>query len=236
MMRLLLLCLLMIALGGCSRFETQYGEFSGGSSESSINGLGMLRRSFENVKWDTKKLSRLSERAEAFDVIVWAPADATTLYDDAREWFEDWLAGGNHTLVYIIPDDGCDLAYFDQARQFAPPEQQLEYRRRIAQLQSAQLMSHLQLSPMIESGWFVLKPLPRNELISNQPKDHWQITKVASMPSANTRIPFSGIQYRLEALTPPGNQASTSGTSTSPPRTCQAPSSNIKFPLAQPPI
>ncbi len=224
MMRLILLCATLVVTVGCSRFETEYGEFAGGSSESSINGLGMLRRSFENAQWDAKKLSRLSERAEDFDLIVWAPADATTLYDDAREWFENWLAGGTRTLVYIVPDDGTELAYLDQARRLAPPEQQLEYRRRIAQLQSSQMISHLQRSQSIESGWFVLNPLPRNQSLSTQTGDRWNMASLASNSSTNTRFELSGIQYQLDAL-PQTVSTGSSGTASS----TASPSSFYKY-------
>ncbi len=176
----------------------------------------MLRRSFENADWKTTKLSRLSERAATSDVIVWAPADASTLYDDAREWFEEWLASGPHTLVYIVPDDGTELAYFDEARQTAVPEQQLEYRRRIAQLQTSQMISHVRLFQTIESGWFVLKPLPRNETLSSQPTEHWNVSSLASKPPADTQFTLSGIQYQLESLPAPAPQPSgTAGASSS---------------------
>ncbi len=40
MIRLVVSCVLLCLTVGCSRFETEYGQFAGGTSESSINGLG----------------------------------------------------------------------------------------------------------------------------------------------------------------------------------------------------
>ncbi len=210
----LILAASVLTISGCGSLVTQYGEFRGGTSDISLNGLGVMRRSFEKAGWESTKVSRLGDRAEALNTIVWAPTSAETLYDDARDWFESWLSTADRTLVYLVPDDGCELAYLEQARLKAAPEQQLAYRRRIAQVRTNRMLAHLQRQKSVVSGWMELKPLRRNALLSHPQPDHWPLDTKTNGKLNDAAQLLSGVHYELQPLSTVASSTGGSGQGT----------------------
>ena len=148
---------MLVILAGCDRsLRTDYGSIRGVGGDESINGFGALRRSYESTGWSTQEVSRLNDRLAQLDAVLWVPVVRDTIYDDAIDWFEDWLADKPRTLIYVVPDGGCEASYMEVAGKIAPPEQRFEYRRRLARLQTDAMLEALRDSP-VENRWFTLK-------------------------------------------------------------------------------
>lgn len=148
---------LMVILAGCDQsLRTDYGSIRGVGGDESINGFGALRRSYESSGWSTQEVSRLNDRLAQLDAILWVPVVRDTIYDDAINWFDAWLANKPRTLVYVVPDGGCEASYMEVAGKLAAPEQRFEYRRRLARLQTDAMLEAMRDSPM-ENRWFSLK-------------------------------------------------------------------------------
>ncbi len=150
---------LVSCLGCSSTLDTEYGKSRGTAGDRSINGFGVLRRSYEKNGWTTREVNRLNDRLANVDAIVWMPQYRDSLYDNATAWFDHWLSEKTRTLVYIVPDDGCEIRYFQAARQLASNAQQLEYRRHIARLETDRLLERLHNESLPSNGWFVLERL-----------------------------------------------------------------------------
>jgi hypothetical protein len=189
-----LLLVLAFGLPGCSRgLLPEYGNSKGTSGLKGINGFGALRKSFEANGWKTRDVNRLSERLDSLDAIVWIPTTHKAYESPAIQWVHDWLGDRPRTLVYILPDEGNEVRYWEQSRQLAPPTQRLEYRRR-----HAQSISNLMNGPYgygrspveeIDRLWFKARmrrqARPRWELLSHS-------TTLASQPTATTGGPAYG--------------------------------------------
>lgn len=148
---------MLVILAGCDRsLRTDYGSIRGVGGDESINGFGALRRSYESTGWSTQDVSRLNDRLASLDAVLWVPAVRDTIYDDAIDWFEDWLADKPRTLIYVVPDGGCEASYMEVAGKLAAPEQRFEYRRRLARLQTDAMLEALHDAP-VENRWFTLK-------------------------------------------------------------------------------
>jgi hypothetical protein len=148
---------MLVILAGCGRsLRTDYGSVRGVGGDESINGFGALRRAYESTGWSTQEVSRLNDRLSGLDAILWVPTVRDTIYDDAIDWFEEWLAAEPRTLIYVVPDGGCETNYLEVASKLAPPEQRFEYRRRLARLQTDAMLEALRDSPA-ENRWFSLK-------------------------------------------------------------------------------
>lgn len=154
---LVLACL--AAVSGCSDFSVEYGPTTGHAGRTSLNGFGALRSTFEQAGADSHDVNRLSRRVARNDVIVWIPTQLDTVPTDVGRWFDRWLGRGGHTLVYIVPDSGSEVAYWRSATPLAPPEQRLEYRRRAARGTGRRLAERLNRSSVRVHDWFDIKPL-----------------------------------------------------------------------------
>ena len=131
--------LLYLFIVGCSRLTDSYGPSDGKIGRESLNGFGALRTSFEKAGYETRDISRLSERVALTTTIVWTPQAVGPIPADVTRWFERWLATGGKTLVYVVPDSGSAAQYWRDAGMLAPPDQRLEYRRRAARELNRQL-------------------------------------------------------------------------------------------------
>ena len=187
---------LLVALGlpGCSRgLMPEYGNSKGTSGNKGINGFGALRKSFEANGWKARDVSRLSERLDSLDAIVWIPTTHQSYDAAAIQWVHDWLGDRPRTLIYILPDEGNLVRYWDKARELAPPEQRLEYRRR-----HAQSISDLMNGPYgygrspvdeIDRLWFKAR-------MRRQERPRWEIlshsTALSTSPTPTTGGPTYG--------------------------------------------
>lgn len=167
--RLLIAMVILMSLSGCGQsLNTEYGKSRGFSADKSLNGFGALRRTYQSRGWSDQDVSRLNDRLGSLDAIVWMPTQRDTLHENAVDWFEDWFLEAPRTLVYIVPDGGCEVEYFAAARSFAPPEQQIEYRRRVARLQNQQLIERIDNSSIPGNRWFGLERVAHQSRIGGQ--------------------------------------------------------------------
>lgn len=158
---------LWMLISGCSRLETEYGRTVGVSGKTSIAGFGVLREFYHRNGWTDRTLSRLNERVNNVDTIVWTPNAEQPLSSDATDWFEDWLARGDKTLIYVLKDHRTEYEYWKQASRLAPPPQRLEYRRRLARAKIARDRNLLARPGKISNGWFTAVPLNPPALVQS---------------------------------------------------------------------
>jgi len=158
---LLLVLLLSIASGCGGDLSTEYARSKGRSGTHSINGLATLRQSFEKEAWNSRDLHRLNDRLQSLDALVWTPTLHKADESQAVDWLQQWLLERPRTLIYVLPDMGSEQAYWDSARELAPADQRMEYRRRSARALSramtqwsAGAIDPLDDSLLIERPWF----------------------------------------------------------------------------------
>lgn len=157
---------LSVCVAGCSRFHTEYGQTDGVQGTQSLNGFGGFRDSIQrggnpSVEIKTRDLSRLSQRAKNYEAIVWVPQSWPPFNQtDAIEWFDEWLSQGNRTMVFVVPDGGSTEAYFKSVADLAPPDQRLEYRRRLAKRINDRLLEDGRRSDIAVADWFIASALP----------------------------------------------------------------------------
>lgn len=156
----LLLCCIVLLSGGCSRLDTQYGKSTGRAGKRSLNGFGALRALYEIHAWEARSISRVGPRLDKLETIVWTPSVNTPLSGEVTQWFDQWLANDGKTLVCVVYDGGAEAAYWRQAARFATPLQRLEYRRRAARAEIAQLQEFLQQPVPESNGWFQISKRP----------------------------------------------------------------------------
>lgn len=149
-----LLILGLCCLSGCQRLETEYGPSHGVSGQRSIAGFGVTREYFRRQDWNDRTVPRLSERLNNVDAIVWTSSVNQAPSNAATQWFNEWFARGDKTLVYIVRDHQIVDRYWHQAAKLAEPEQRLEYRRRAARARMDKLQALLQRPSIITNGWF----------------------------------------------------------------------------------
>lgn len=207
----LLIAVLTFSSGCAPELRTEYGYSRGVEGDQSINGFGALRRTFKNHGWSTRDANRLNERMANVDALVWIPNARDTLYENAMQWLEDWLSKKPRTLVYLVPDNGSEAEYFEAASAITEPKQRLEYRRRLARLETDQLLERLRQGAIPDNGWFSLEYLPEGaslEKVSGQ----WRLTSPAEsgqdVASAKSRVPSA--DYRIIPPSAPANTAASS--------------------------
>ncbi len=152
--------------GGCSELTTEYGRTSGSSAYSSINGYGTFRLAMENSGIADRDVVRLTDRLKKdTDILVWAPQNLNPLNPEAVNWIDSWLKTGNRLLIYIAPDNGCEVEYWEKTRPLAPAEKRLEYRRRAAKSRTERMvkLSYGRYQPSYK--WFSVNHLSKPEKI-----------------------------------------------------------------------
>lgn len=177
------LCLAMLCSVGCGRLSTQYGASNGQSGRTSLNGFGALRRSYVNAGVESRDASRLTSRVRGNDIIVWTPQLLSPIATDTTHWFDNWLATGNKTLVYIVPDSGSESEYWSDATHLAPSIQRLQYRKQSARVINEQMAWRLERQSIHGSGWFNVEPFASRESAGTLVGD-W--AAVISEPTDNT--------------------------------------------------
>jgi hypothetical protein len=210
----LLGCLvLVVGLGivGCgTRFRVDYGKSRGAAGDQSINGFGGLRRAYDKAGWSTRDVNRLNDRLAATTAIVWTPTVRDTLFDNSTKWFDKWLGEQTRTLVYVVPDQGCEAHYISVARQLAPSDQRLEYRRRLARIETDQMVSRLRDDSIPSNGWFTIERTSAGTTVGNRstevPTGQW--TLPSSTDPAVTTLAGTNIEYKIvpaATVTPPAS-------------------------------
>ncbi|PHQ34390.1 hypothetical protein [Rhodopirellula bahusiensis] len=180
---LLLLCVSLSS--GCNRLYTAYGKTDGTIGKKSLNGFGAFRKALTDDVGETERaelgegwgeaelrsrnLTRLSSRAYQHDAIVWVP----TAWPPANpveisDWMTKWLRSGNRTVVFIVPDEGSTEAYWREASKLAPPEQRLEYRRRLAQQINLRLLEDVRRDDITVGKYFTARSLSARQNIDDR--------------------------------------------------------------------
>ena len=162
-----ILAAVIVSWSGCSRLSTEYGESRGVSGRTSLNGFGALRSAFERAGFRSRDVSRLSDRVRRTDVIVWTPKTVGAINDKVTRWFDRWLRQGGRTLIYVVPDSGSEADYWMDAAELAPPEQRLEYRKRVARSINQRFEWRLNRAQPTSNGWFQLEPLEQRRVVRN---------------------------------------------------------------------
>ncbi|WP_153558392.1 hypothetical protein [Roseimaritima sediminicola] len=181
----LLAMLLLCAAVGCGRsgsLQTSYGDSHGRTGRNSINGFGALREGYHAADWDSRTIHRLGDRMLRLDAIFWTPVEASSIYASETQWFEDWLRGGDKTLIYVVYDGGSEADYWRNAARFAPPEQRFEYRRRIARAQFARDQYRHARNGIHNHGWFRTELLAAPKPLEN-PAGPWMPPTTTADPS-----------------------------------------------------
>jgi len=170
----LLALLLLFVASGCRQLETDYGATEGRKGRESVAGFAVMREYFRARGWNDRKAVRLSERLMGQKTIVLIAEDTEALSQQAITWFEQWLAQGNRTLVYVLRDYQTVAAYWEAAQPLAPPDQRLEYRRRVARALLEKQQQLLTRQQQISSGWFtaVLLQVPQDSKVLEHPQAH----------------------------------------------------------------
>ncbi len=157
----LLATLLTIGSGCRQNLATEYGQSKGRSGTHSINGFATLRQSFEQNAWESRDVHRLNDRLQSLDALVWTPTLHKADETEAVAWLQGWLDEHPRTLIYVLPDLGSELAYWESARELAPAEQRIEYRRRAARTLTQHMtkwapgtIDPRDHSSLIERPWF----------------------------------------------------------------------------------
>ena len=158
-MRIFLPVMLLAFAVGCDSFNTEYGRSVGTQGRKSIAGFGVLRDYYQRNAWTDRTLSRLSERLNNVDTIIWTPDSELPPTNEVTLWFEEWLARGDKTLIYVLRDHQTEFKYWQSAARLAPPEQRMEYRRRLARSRMAVSQDLLARPATITNGWFTAVPL-----------------------------------------------------------------------------
>lgn len=198
-----LLVLVALCVSGCARLVTDYGASDGYIGSTSLNGFGGLRSAFRQAGFSDRTITRLSQRVFNADTLVWTPQYWGPIDEEAMEWIEHWLASGDKTLVYVVPDSGSEAAYWRAARPAAAPAQRLEYRKREAASISRRIAWRLDRAEIAECGWFQLVPL-EERAIAREFQGSWQ---AALGDHSATGTPAVGIDSLIAPLTPLGDDA-----------------------------
>ncbi|WP_436714849.1 hypothetical protein U8335_18550 [Roseiconus lacunae] len=155
-------------LNGCgSDLVTQYGANEGYYARQSINGFTTFRDSFDHAGFDSRGITRLTERTRKVTSIIWTPSKLMAVDQKTVRWMDRWLQQGGRTLVYVIPDSGSRSDYFRQLRSQAAPDQRLEYRRKLGESLIDEHRAQYFHSPVIVGGWFVATPRVQQTVVSD---------------------------------------------------------------------
>jgi hypothetical protein len=151
---------LLMVIAGCGQpeeLEVTYGQRKG-TAASSVNGTGVLAAMYEEAGFSAYTWRYLSSGLHDYDVIVWAPDDFGPPSEETREFFDEWLARENgKTLVYIGRDYDAAGHYWQRVLPTAPPDQQLEIRRRLAQSRATHSSRRLQMPANECVEWFTMR-------------------------------------------------------------------------------
>lgn len=182
-------------LVGCHRFQTEYGDTKGLQGRSSINGFAGFRSTIENAGCATNDVQRLSERTARNDSIVWIPRALGPIENEVTDWLDGWLAEGDHTLVYVLPDSGSEVDYWKNTRPLAPPTQRLEYRRREADAINQRMTWRLRRRSPPSNGWFQVTAKTQSTRVQSL-SGPWTTETELQQAKDSTTTGFS-IEYRV---------------------------------------
>lgn len=190
----MILAIICVLSGGCYQLTTDYGTSKGMTGRTSLNGFGALRSAYEQLGFDSRDVSRLTNRVSRSDVIVWTPKVNNVIDFKVTNWFDRWLKSGGKTLVYIVPDSGSEADYWIEAGRFAPPAQRMEYRKRAARAINERMTWRLNRESWRSNGWFEVEPLSHRDA-SPIVAGSWQTALSDEEEPARLTSEFSVTEY-----------------------------------------
>ncbi len=148
-----------LCLSGCQfGIEGEYGRRVGDSRGTSVNGTSVLASLFEQSGAKVRTARRLGRVVDQADVVVWFPNNYEGPSQAVREHFEKWLqAKDGRTLIYVGRDYDALVEYWKTLLAEAPPEQQMELRRRIARAETAFAQGRAKLEDNADYDWFAVE-------------------------------------------------------------------------------
>jgi hypothetical protein len=168
-------CLLIVVLicsaglTGCSKFESHsYGAIES-ESRTSLNGLGVHKKMWEQVGVKCLAPKRLSRRLDEIDVIVLVSQSFDPPGKAARQWLEDWLKSkAGRTLVYFGRDFNAEQLYLEKTLPTVPDEDSPLVRQRLSIVRAGELQNRLEsYTENTFCGWFYLDTQLRSEEVGS---------------------------------------------------------------------
>jgi hypothetical protein len=154
----LILILMYVAFSGRrDELSTQYGKRRGAGAGDSVNGTAVLSAMFEDAKHRVTSRQEMNSRLDEYDTIVWFPDEFTPPADDARQFAEDWLASEpGRTFVYVGRDYDAAPEYWTRMLTQVEDSRWMEYRRRLAHVESEFATRRTAMPKHKNAGWFVV--------------------------------------------------------------------------------
>jgi hypothetical protein len=154
---------------GAPDLETGYGRRNGDGYKASVNGTSVLAEMFRRRGHSVVSTDRLSPALRRYNTIVWFPDDFDVPKSEQREFLEEWLweglnSGVQRTVIYVGRDYDAATAYWTRIQPQAPPEQQAEVKRQLAQAKSKFDTERTRLPTTRFGGWFTLRDGPRRKV------------------------------------------------------------------------
>ena len=174
---MLLALLFIVGCGSSTDVNVMYGRRRGGGARS-VNGTAVLSEMFQQAGFRVSSWRRLSPKLQNDQVIVWVPDHFEAPPDDVVEYLESWLSTEpGRTLVYVARDYTAATDFWQQVMDTAPPEQKIEIRRKLAQIESdhiaAKNRAFAQDDKAMQCEWFSLEDDVRRELTGDALKGPW---------------------------------------------------------------
>lgn len=154
--RLALVIGLLLALPACSSQNSKEFGAVGSNAKTSLNGLGVHKKMWEQAGAKCVTPASLSTRLESVDVIVLVPQTFDPPSLAARQWLEEWLQSEpGRTVIYFGRDFNAELYYLqhlvDSASLVDKPLLQVE----LAKVQVKEIQSRIDASGQsVFCGWF----------------------------------------------------------------------------------
>ncbi len=206
---------LSLAAVGCrsEQLDASYGRRRGRPGAASVNGTAVFAQLFAQAGFRVTSHRILSPRMEQHEVIVWAPDDFG-LPDRATVTFlEDWLQQSpSRTLIYIGRDYDAEQDYWARLSGGAPPEQAIEFLRRLGRARARHASARARMPREADSDWFRMRRAAEPRQIGRGAsqdavlRGRWQATDPVPADQVALRLhgrlepPAADSSYRTEIL------------------------------------
>ncbi|EMI20221.1 hypothetical protein RMSM_02840 [Rhodopirellula maiorica SM1] len=117
----------------------------------------------------------------------------------------------------MIPDSGSETDYWIDASRVAPPEQRLEYRRRVAKSINRRIRSRLNRSASQSNGWFTSTSLPVGQSLTKIDGEWAEPIGLQTSESASYTI-----EYQIEPYSKPKSAKKAANSTVTTPATAPA--------------
>lgn len=157
--RLAFVCLAMVSgclmsgLGAAQELPIDYGKRRG-EGRASLNGMSGFASMWEAQGSAVQSADRLTPRLDRFDVVVWCPSGRRPIDVTERERLERWLSQpGYRTLIVVLRDYDAQRDYLEATLPQVAPESRANWRRRISEAATEELLQRMQDPERRPEGW-----------------------------------------------------------------------------------